>query len=1605
MSKPRRPKGESDAATRVGASARAEQPGTGTERSALMDAFMLGTAPTATAGSDDRLAQPLRTVTKKSETTKLKALGEIEDAVLLDRPHHMNDAALLPYVTSIADVFRQCVHHESVAVRASASAVMLALLLRSRDVKVQLAPELGGIVGPILCCCNDVDSSVAHVGQKVFDALFPSDDKFASAIVKIRAPVAVYLTDAITQSVQKPLSNDPTDPRTIAFVASVGGVTTLFKKLAGSEDQAVFLLELLSQPPFPALIPSRGARGGPLAKCPTGRLSVLRLCAVASDALPSNEHLSRQIGEVASNLALDRDAAVVNASWAALLLWMKRAATLPSDFLASGWPALTDFVAEIASSSTNLDANEALRLEHVLSSLLPFLLLARKHDRDAAALADTLLSSLTSSTHIASQATSVREGWAAATVDCWSLAKVSEVRIGVVCELRVQRVEWFAAQIQKAAKRKSADVTELLASLRNDARLASALLAAAWKDGISVAAQTAKEIVGLATTAKTLQFFVPAAGVVSDEICGWLGTAAFQALRKDPSRDDAVGVLLADQGRLLEFLLNTESAETADRGTVAVILRNSGNRPLRQRLVEIRTREAVSMATRHRDWRSAVRVAAAQDDCADAVEAVVASMESELRSATSIEQLLPGLQALAELTEASSASATVERCVQSIPDLVVTLMPAWHPLTFADHGLEDDETADADDDVASEGSEGSQAESEHSADEGLSGNQALQATNDALALISTISRRVPAAASVMAQLHTKIVASVLAAEGDDECAAGRPAFDVIESVMTLAPEAAETSRLRDGRLMLQLVDDCLADLEDEKEATQTLIERGTYAKHALLRQLFLRPTAAIGLALASADAAVRAGAVPINIDAWVELLTKCVSVQTVLSHRTHTALRSLAKDVLGRATFENVSRILSSIPERGVSLMKLVAPVHVDWAFLLLQRQVEAALGDRSAATLHLAARAALALGEERVSERDLKLTIASASVSASFDQSSSPLQASVALRAARFATTPVPLNAAVVRKLAQLRTDGGGRADPWLLDAFGASMLLPCTDSGVSGEVAVEAERALAKAYSLHHLPTNGKLGQRPPQAARWPPETLRRFAVVLKSLRQGANRHHALFGATVGSLDSLRASVNLALFDLCCECVFRLKDASATDVARISDALEDVVRAIADVQRTEVKSLRASPTAVTTITQLVVNLHFWICSRHPNQIEEEIGEHTMHAIVAFGNRLSGIVLSDSTAPASLVPLLPVISRAPVRHMSKRHPGSTGEVKTRDARRHLTHCGGTAKTRLSLLTYFGAWYACLTNESALVAAARAAESTDQHQAPLSIESKESVYQLLDVILALAHARPVGTTGGRTFLTHAPSNLGFAFSLLGEDAGETGTKASVDHLASCSFALLTLVLQRRTVRHARAWLDTLAKSVRVQFEAFVCRHLSPAITQSALAEILAHSPTGAAKFTPENVPGEVSVTVSETDRTVAARFTADEVSFEVKIMLPDNYPLQPPILDKESIKARARVGVAAEKWRAWMMKVSLQLLSGGFTVWQSIVHIATNINNEIEGAEPCPICYSVIAPANQKLPDMTCVVCKNKFHNTCIYEWWGNSGQSSCPMCRSPWFS
>lgn len=131
---------------------------------------------------------------------------------------------------------------------------------------------------------------------------------------------------------------------------------------------------------------------------------------------------------------------------------------------------------------------------------------------------------------------------------------------------------------------------------------------------------------------------------------------------------------------------------------------------------------------------------------------------------------------------------------------------------------------------------------------------------------------------------------------------------------------------------------------------------------------------------------------------------------------------------------------------------------------------------------------------------------------------------------------------------------------------------------------------------------------------------------------------------------------------------------------------------------------------------------------------------------------------------------------------------------------------------------------------------------------------------------------------------------------------------------------------------------------------------------------------------------------------VVATYTVDEHPMEIGVRLPTDFPLH-----GVEIRDLKRVGVSEAQWRAWLLAVQQMLSGRNGLILDALMLFKKNAEAKFQGYEgaECAICYSIISPTDQTLPNKPCRTCKHKFHGSCLYKWVSTSGASTCPLCRS----
>ncbi|RNC56691.1 hypothetical protein TcCL_ESM05761 [Trypanosoma cruzi] len=531
--------------------------------------------------------------------------------------------------------------------------------------------------------------------------------------------------------------------------------------------------------------------------------------------------------------------------------------------------------------------------------------------------------------------------------------------------------------------------------------------------------------------------------------------------------------------------------------------------------------------------------------------------------------------------------------------------------------------------------------------------------------------------------------------------------------------------------------------------------------------------------------------------------------------------------------------------------------------------------------------------------------------------------------------------------------------------------------DTAAYNELVHTMNYFLARCCRLRHMPPNGRLLSQAPNEPSMNLKDLRCVVVAAVSARRGGILH--------GRLDDvLRSSINLILFDVVTECVLSLRQTKEEDVPLVTKLIAFTSKSLADLVTSDVAVLRSSEVTVTKVASVMNFAYQWLCAT-PIAKLESIG---MDAVASAISAVS--LLSVLTLMRSGVVLLPIMRQITSKRLLRnlRHEFSTvSPAKLKLFTRHTKIIMKTNKQKLALFPHLLAWCVTLSGTT---------------KEDFTKERREEVFHLLDLIcsLLLTPAVPGSRRLEGTYLCSTPKaggeHLGFETVALTRPNSAEPMKELAKGAAAC-FALL---LQSSMLSVVKSWLETIERKLQDLFYAVVERHISPLLIQESLLTVLGRSPSGESTF---DVNENYNIAVSIPKKLITLKYTMEEASVMVKIEIPSAFPLKPPAVTFESGKG---CGVSTDKWRSWMLKMTVLLFGGSANVWECVTLFGRNMDAHFSGQEPCPICFAVVSAVDNRLPDMRCAVCRNAaLHSYCLYSWWANSGQTVCPLCRSPWVS
>lgn len=190
------------------------------------------------------------------------------------------------------------------------------------------------------------------------------------------------------------------------------------------------------------------------------------------------------------------------------------------------------------------------------------------------------------------------------------------------------------------------------------------------------------------------------------------------------------------------------------------------------------------------------------------------------------------------------------------------------------------------------------------------------------------------------------------------------------------------------------------------------------------------------------------------------------------------------------------------------------------------------------------------------------------------------------------------------------------------------------------------------------------------------------------------------------------------------------------------------------------------------------------------------------------------------------------------------------------------------------------------------------------------------------------------------------------------------------------------------------WSDDCSRVQKTRLSKFVEERVRESLMKREVALISTSSAAGrwdASEFAVRGsvVSGEVTAVLSKEETTV-----------EIKVKLPPSYPLK--IVE---VACTSRIGVSDGRWRRWVLQIIQLLGMQDGSVVDAVLMWKCNIEKELEGVEPCPICYCTLHTKTLSLPSMACPTCNNKFHSPCLSTWFKSSGKSKCVICQQPFFN
>ncbi|CAN8102471.1 unnamed protein product [Discula destructiva] len=194
----------------------------------------------------------------------------------------------------------------------------------------------------------------------------------------------------------------------------------------------------------------------------------------------------------------------------------------------------------------------------------------------------------------------------------------------------------------------------------------------------------------------------------------------------------------------------------------------------------------------------------------------------------------------------------------------------------------------------------------------------------------------------------------------------------------------------------------------------------------------------------------------------------------------------------------------------------------------------------------------------------------------------------------------------------------------------------------------------------------------------------------------------------------------------------------------------------------------------------------------------------------------------------------------------------------------------------------------------------------------------------------------------------------------------------------------------------KAWfLDCRSKQTKIAIEPWMSKYFSPMIVHDAIAEVEKWSKSQEV----DSDEKELIIKVHYNTREVTAAYPidddGDEQQASILIKIKPNYPL-----DFVDVAGINRVGCSERTWLSWLRITQGIITISNGAIIDGLSTFRRNVVGALKGHVECAICYSFIA-VDKKMPDKKCATCKNLFHRDCLFKWLNSANQNTCPLCRS----